>query len=143
MSRALFWPIEHPAQAAVLIMVLTVGLAAQLPGLQLDTSPESLMAVNDPARHHYEEFTRRFGSDVVALVVIKAEDIFTAPILRAVQRLSDALERLDDVTRVESLTTVRNIKGDADTLTTEPLVERTIPEEAEALRKMYRERYNQ
>jgi uncharacterized protein len=138
-NRLLFWPVTRPVQAATLVAVLTILLAAQIPRLELDTSPESLMAVNDPGRRHYDAFVRRFGSDVVALVVIKADDVFTAPVLRVVQRLSDALERLDHVTRVESLTTVRNIRGEGDTLTTEPLVDRAIPEEPTTLARIRRD----
>jgi hypothetical protein len=138
-TRLLFWPITRPLQAAGLVVLLTGLLAAQVPRLQFDTSPESLMSVNDSGRRYYDDFVRRFGSDVVALVVIKADDVFTAPVLRVVQRLSDALERLDYVTRVESLTTVRNIRGDGDTLTTEPLVDRAIPEEPAALARIRRD----
>jgi predicted RND superfamily exporter protein len=138
-NRLLFWPVTRPLQAAILVAVLTIVLAAQIPRLQLDTSPESLMVVNDPGRRQYDEFVRRFESDVVALVVIKADDVFTAPVLRVVQRLSDALERLDHVTRVESLTTVRNIRGEGDTLTTDLLVDRAIPEEPAALARIRRD----
>lgn len=136
MTRLLFWPLTHPWRALTLVAVVTLLFAWQMPRLQLDTSAESLMEVNDPERAYYDDFVRRFGSDVVTLVVIKADDVFTEPVLALVQRLSDALERLDDVLRVESLTTVRNIRGDADTLTTEPLVERHIPRDPARLARI-------
>jgi predicted RND superfamily exporter protein len=138
-TRLLFWPLEHPWRALGLVLITTILLGWQLPRLQVDTSVESLMEVNDPERAYYDDFLRRFGSDWITMVVIKADDVFTEPVLALVQRLSDTLERLDDVARVDSLTTVRNIRGEGDTLTTEPLVERRIPRDPARLAQIRRD----
>jgi len=121
------------------VLAMSLALALPIPRLQIDGSPDNLMVLHDPARPHYEDFVRRFGSDIVALVIVKADDVFAAPILRLVQRLSDALERLDDVVRVNSLTTVRNLRGEGDALTTSPLVERTIPTDPADLARIRRD----
>src|SRR5262249_4420550 len=75
-------------------------------------------------------------SDNLTLVLVQADDIFTAPALTAVKRLSDALERIDGVTRVESLTTVNNIRGEAGSLDTNPLVGREIPTDRAGLARI-------
>ena len=80
----------------------------------MDASAEGLMVAHDPARVLYEQVKRRFGSDNLTVVVVKADDVFTPTVLGVVQRLTDGLERVDGVTRVDSLTTVRNIKGRDD-----------------------------
>src|SRR5581483_5658756 len=78
-------------------------------------------------------------SDNLTVVLLKADDVFTPGVLTTVQRLSDALLRLDGVSRVESLTTVKNLRGDGDTLDTEPLVGATIPRDPATLARLRRD----
>jgi uncharacterized protein len=132
-SRLLLWVVDRPAIAAALLVGVTVILGSQVPRIEVDTSAESFMVEKDPARAFYEEAKRRFGSDNLTVVLVEAGDVFTAPALATVKRLSDALERLDGVTRVESLTTVNNIRGTDGTLSTEPLIGRDIPTAPAAL----------
>lgn len=138
-ARAALGSVNHPIRTGVAVVLLTLVFALQIPRLEVDGSNENLMAVNDPARGHYDLFVRAFGHDLVTLVVIKADDVFSEHVLRVIQRLSDALARHEDVSRVESLTTVQNIRGDADTLTTEPLVGATIPDDPRVLARIRRD----
>lgn len=134
--RVLLGSVDHPALAATLVALLTVVLATRLPKLEIDASADGLMVVNDPARRFYEETKRKFGSDTVAIVLVRAEDVFTPPVLGAVRRLSEAFERIEGVTRVDSLTTVRAIRGQGDFLDTDLLVAREIPAAPADLRRI-------
>ena len=122
MARLLLWTFERPWLSVAILLVLTALAAAAIPKLETDPSGEGLMVAHDPARKLYEQVKRRFGSDNLTVVVVKADDVLTPAVLRTVARLTEGLERLDGVTRVESLTTVRNIKADGDRLDTELLV---------------------
>ena len=112
-KRVLVWSIRRPAAAATLFALITTALAWQLPRLEIDASNEGLMLERDPARQYYEQAKATFGSDELTVVLVKG-DIFTAPVLALIQRLSEALERIDGVMRVDSLATVDNISA-ADT----------------------------
>jgi hydrophobe/amphiphile efflux-3 (HAE3) family protein len=148
MKRLLLWVIDHPVPAAGLIALLTVLFAIQIPpqdlldklgvqrvvapvrmskGLEIDTSAEGLMVEKDPARDYYEQVKQKFGSDSLTIVLVKADDVFAAPALQVIKRISDALERVEGVSRVESLTTVNNIKGEGDALNTDSLVGAVVP----------------
>jgi uncharacterized protein len=127
MRRPLLWIVDHPFPAGALLALVTLVLALQIPRLELDTSAEGLMVAKDPARGYYEQVKARFGSDTLTVVLVKAENVFTAPVLGAIRRISDRLDRLAGVTRVESLTTVKNVKGVDASLDVEPLVGATIP----------------
>ncbi|HET7343013.1 MAG TPA: MMPL family transporter [Methylomirabilota bacterium] len=122
MKRVALWTFDHPVASVVATLLVTLLLGLQIPRLKLDESAEGLMVRNDPSRAVYESAKQRFGSDNLTVVVIKADDVFGPAVLAVVRRLSDELAGLPDVTRVESLTTVKNIKGEDDTLNTEPLV---------------------
>lgn len=127
MRRLLLAVVDHPVVATLLVVAITAGFAAALPWLVVDTSAEGLMVRGDPARAFYDSAKKRFGNDTLSIVVIKADDVFTAPVLESVRRMTHALERMDLVSRVESLTTVKNVKGDGRSLDTAPLVPRTAP----------------
>ncbi|MGH7390320.1 MAG: efflux RND transporter permease subunit [Candidatus Rokuibacteriota bacterium] len=129
MKLLLLWFFDRPRLAAALLVALTAFFAWQLPRLEIDPSAEGLMLERDPAREFYEQVERRFGSDNLTVVLVKADDVFTPAVLGIVKRLTDGLERVEGATRVESLTSVRNIKGDGDTLDMEPLVGRAVPDD--------------
>jgi hypothetical protein len=127
MKRLQLWIIDHPALMSALIAALTAFFALQIPRLEIDSSSKGLMLEKDPARQYYDQFKQRFGSDIITVILVKADDIFTAPVLRVIKGLSESLERVEGVTRIESLTTVKNLKAEADFLNTEALVGDELP----------------
>jgi predicted RND superfamily exporter protein len=126
-KRLASWLVDYPLVTGGLLVLVTVVLGLQIPRLRIDESAEGLMVEHDPARQFYERVKERFGSDNLTIVLVKADDVFAPAVLEMVRRLSDGLERIEGVTRVDSLTTVRNIKGRDDVLDTEPLVPSPIP----------------
>jgi hypothetical protein len=139
MTRLSLWFFAHPWLAAILVAVPTLLFALQIPRLETDPSAEGLMVEHDPARKFYEVAKRRFGSDNLTAVAVKADDVFAPAVLGTVERLTHGLERLDGVTRVVSLTTVRNLRGEGDTLNTEPLVGTPVPSEPAAIARLRRD----
>ena len=136
MKHVLRWIADHPVVAVAVVVAATILLGLQLPRLRIDESSEGLMVQRDPARQFYEQAKQRFGSDNHTIVLIKADDVFTPAVLTSVKRLSDALGRLPSVSRVESLTTVKNLKGEGDALTTDPLIGDVVPESPDALARL-------
>ncbi|MGH7353488.1 MAG: MMPL family transporter [Candidatus Rokuibacteriota bacterium] len=137
MKRILLWLFEHPVASCAAVLAVTVLLGWQIPRLRIDDSAEGLTVVNDPARSVYELARKRFGSDNLTVVLVKADDVFAPAVLAVVRRLSDGLVRLPNVSRVESLTTVKNIRGEGDSLNTDLLIETLprTPEEVERIRR--------
>ena len=127
MTRALLWILDHPVTSCAAVLVVTLLLGWQIPRLRIDESAEGLMVQHDPGRAVHEKV--RFGNDNLTVVLVKADDVFAPDVLAVVKRLSDGLAALPAVTRVESLTTVKNIKSEGDALDTDPLVE-TLPRTA-------------
>ena len=130
------WIVANPIVSTAIILVITAFFALQLPRLEIDASAEGLMVQNDPARTYYEEIKKKFGSDNLTVVVIKAKDVFSQEVLQTIQRLSNTLQGSPGVSRVESLTTVNNIKGEGDFLNTDPLVGADVPGDSKKLGKI-------
>ena len=138
-TRVLVWSVRRPFPAAALFALITLGFALQLPRLEIDPSNEGLMLERDPARQHYEQVKATFGSDELTVVVLKADDVFAPAVLEATRRLSQALERIPGVTRVDSLSTVDNIAAHEDTLEIAPLLRDGAPTDAEAIARIRRQ----
>src|SRR5579885_3591846 len=136
MKRLMRWIADHPLLGLGLILAATAAFALQIPKLEVDTSAEGLMLEKDPSKAYYDKIKTKFGSDNLTIVLVKADDVFAAPVLQSLKRLSDAIERLPGVSRVESLTTVNNIKGEGDSLNTEPLVGARVPTDPARLAKI-------
>jgi hypothetical protein len=138
-KRLLLWVLDHPLLTGGLLVLPTVFFALLLPRLAIDPSAEGLMLEKDPARLYYEGIKERFGSDNLTVVLVKADDVFTPHVLGVIKRLSDGLEKIDGVSRVESLTTVKNIKGEGDSIDTEPLIGSVVPTDAAGLARVRRD----
>ncbi len=136
MKRLLLWVVDHPLLVGGLIALITLFLALELPKLEVEPSTSNFTVEKDPSRQYHDWFKKRFGSDTITIVVVKADDVFAPTVLRVIQRISDALEPIDEVTRVESLTTVRNIKGEGDSLAMEPLVAAAVPTDPSELARI-------
>ena len=124
----------------------------------LDMTIDSFIDQDDPAIAALNEFREQFGSDDSVFLVYRAldGDVFSAQSLRAAQALTRELEdwrqldpgnypeeidgepvileELDNIRRVQSLTTARVQSVDGDTLRSDRLVPEQLPESAEALR---------
>lgn len=132
-KRLLLCGVTRPVTAAVLFVVVTAFLALQVPRIEIDASNEGLMLEQDPARQYYEQVKSTFGSDELTVVMVKVDDVFAPHVLDLIHRLSEALERIEGVTRVDSLATVDNITADEDGLEIAPLLRSGVPSDPVAL----------
>lgn len=148
---------RHRRPILAVIILASMVMAWGTSRLSLDMSMESFIDPRDPAIQALNEFRSQFGSDDSVYLVYEARDgdIFSARSLRAVQSLTDALRnpqtldpgslpgtvngtrvdlsQLDDIRRVQSLTTLRVQRVDGDTLRSERLIPDQIPDDPETL----------
>ncbi len=115
-TRIFEFSIHRPRTIMVLMVVLTLVLAAQLPRFTVDTDPENMLSEDQPSRifHHQvkEDF---FLYDMVVVGVVNDKDpdgVFNPQTLARIHDLTREIEQIDGVVRQEimSLATVDNIK---------------------------------
>jgi len=111
MRKLLVGIARRPVLSLVLLAVMLALLSINLGKLQIDTSGRDLTPAGDPASEVLDRFRATFGSETLTLVILKAPrgDIFTPEGLRIVRDLTDELRRVDGVTEVRSLATVRGV----------------------------------
>ncbi|MEX2334343.1 MAG: MMPL family transporter, partial [Pseudohongiella sp.] len=139
---------------ALVCLLLLVGTALSVYSIatrtSLDMSIDSFLDQRDPAIEALNSFRTQFGSDDSVFLVYEARDgnVFSAESLRAVDELTDKLRNwrdlnaahynadlteLDQIRRVQSITTLRVQRVDGDTLQSDNLVPDPIPDSAAEL----------
>jgi len=91
-----------------ILVSLTLLVAAALRAgahLELDFTPQQLFEADDPDTAFLRELSETFGKeDNSILVLVHADDVFAPEVLEYVSALSDGLDALDDIDRVDSIT---------------------------------------
>ena len=103
--------LKHRA-AVVLFMIATTFLAAAgLPKLEVDTGVDSLIPAKDPSRLIYQQVMGEFGSDNKTIIYVKDDDLWTPEKLSILERLHHNVERIKNVTSVDSLFNLHTVHG--------------------------------
>ncbi|MFQ5415693.1 MAG: RND family transporter, partial [Myxococcota bacterium] len=124
------WPIIGSMIALALV------LGSQVPRLSIDTSTESFLCADDPARVVYMSFREQFGNDQRIVVALRPPRIFEAGFIATLHELHRALEdEVPYVADVVSLVNVRETRGEGDELIVRDLLE-GWPLDADGLRQV-------
>lgn len=116
----------------VLLLSLTAVAVYGMTKLRVDTSYDSFMSARDPNYPAYQRTIEEFGSDNTTIIYLRDHALFSAPRLRQIEQLVQALSTLDSVEHVDSLFNALNIKDQEGVLEVGPLMD-TTPEDPEVL----------
>lgn len=114
-KEVLQWIIRRPIVVILIITLITLFFASQIPHLSFKTSIYDLQIKNLPETARYEDFKKLFGSDEIIRVVVKCENVFDSLTFRKIEQLSEAAAEIDGVRRVISLPGIKkavDITGD-------------------------------
>lgn len=107
---------------ATVVLVHLVG-AALLLRLDLNNAPELYFPKDAPATVLERELRTEFPNDEILIGLFAGEGLYAAPVLAALDRVSERMERHPDVDRVFSVTRVDHVAGSADGFVVEPLID--------------------
>ncbi len=108
------------------ILLGAIALAPRADFTRIDNDITAWFSTADPVYQDYERFRREFGgtrSLIVALQADRADLLFSRETLRAIERISGDIERVDTVHRVSSLSTATIVEAVPDALDVRPLLE--------------------
>ncbi|TNF35430.1 MAG: Fis family transcriptional regulator, partial [Gammaproteobacteria bacterium] len=117
---------RHPWLIIFCWVAIVGGFSTQLGKITVETSAESFVHEDDPARIAYNHFRYQFGRDERILVMVESPsgDIFNLPFLNQLKALHEALEQeVPKVVAVDSLINARQTRGEADELIVEDFLE--------------------
>lgn len=98
--------VGHPKLTLLLWLGLSLATTPFVMALRVDTSTDSVLAREDPEWQRYQESQDLFGGDEIIVIALRGDAPYAPGVMREITRLSDELEQLDGVRRVDSLSTV-------------------------------------
>jgi uncharacterized protein len=134
-KRLFMLGLRYPAPVLFIVVVATLFSAMGMMRLEVDTSFDSLIPADDPDRVVYQRVMDEFGSDNKTIIYLRDAALWTPDSLAALDRLQRDLQGIRDITRVESLFSLRTVEGRQGRVEAHPLlsdVPRTVEEAARA-----------
>jgi hypothetical protein len=115
--------VKYPWLIISFFIIITVISAFQLQNIELDTAIKSLIPADMPSRIKIEEIETIFGGTDMVMVTIQADDILDLQVLQKIKYISDNLEKVREIDKVNSPFTLNNIEGKDNEL----IIETAIP----------------
>jgi predicted RND superfamily exporter protein len=114
---------RHPGRILVCFAVLALACASQLPKLHVDSTVDNLLLDDDESRIHNRAAKLEFSDDEVIVVGLDGGRPLDAALVREASALSKRLASVNGVEEVLDITTIEDIRGDADSLDASPLID--------------------
>jgi predicted RND superfamily exporter protein len=128
-SRVFESTLRHPLLTVSGMTLITLLSILALPKLMIDTGFQSLIPEYDKNKQVYQRVSQEFGSDKKNLVYVGDENLWQRDKLLRFEKLHHDLEKLYFVQRVESLASLRTIRGNGDAIKTIDLMPK-VPDSA-------------
>ncbi|MCC5888377.1 MAG: MMPL family transporter [Gammaproteobacteria bacterium] len=103
--------VRNQASTLFVLVLITLAAASGIGRLQVDTSFDSLIPANDPARAVYQRIANEFGSDNRTLIYVRDDALWTPEKLASLEALQRGLRQVPHVERVDGLFNLRTVEG--------------------------------
>ena len=114
--------VNRPVAVTLFMVAATLFAAAGIPKLEIDTGLDSLIPASDPSRLIYQQVMGEFGSDNKTIIYIKDDNLWTPEKLSILEGLHYDIERIDNVTSVDSLFNLYTIHGEDGKIESVPVL---------------------
>jgi predicted RND superfamily exporter protein len=102
LARAI-WRFRYPACAFILLGFFALAPLTNFTDLDNDIS--AWISTDDPVYQTYERFRDEFGGGRAFIIALRSDRLFTVGSLRFIRDVTEDIERIDHVQRVQSLST--------------------------------------
>lgn len=105
------WVVKNPWKILIILTVLTLAMATQIPRIRVETELGKALPPNLPVKRLYNEVGRKFPSKDVIFLALEAQNVFTPKVIEETDLISNRLVKIKGVYDVISPTTVSVIQG--------------------------------
>ena len=117
------WVVNWPWLWIVLFLSVTLGMATNLPRLEIDPEVKNQLPEDMPARLDIRQIEDVFGGTEMLMVVLESDNVLEGATLERAQRISEDLDALDEVDKVVGLFSLTDIRGEDGLMLVEDAVE--------------------
>lgn len=123
----------HKKLIVIVLSLLSLFFAYNVTKVSFDSSIDIWFLENDPNLLTYKKFLDRFGADEILLLGVFADEIFHPDTLKSLRDLTQKLEEAKHVHRVQSISNLRIIQADGDSIETSAFIKNLPKTEKEAM----------
>jgi uncharacterized protein len=129
--------VHHARFVIAATIVATVAFATTIAvcGIRFNGSPETL-ARHDETLAFFNETRQTFGDDRVIIAALTTDEVFTPDFLEKLDRLTRQLAAAPGVAETQSLTNIKAIRRDADTIVVENLLPSRLIHQSDASERL-------
>ena len=106
------WMVRHPILCLAANLAITVVLGYFALGIRIESSLSSVLPAGDPQIAYYAKVRETFGSDDVAVVGVRADNIFAPSTIEKIARVTDTIAKVKGVQSVLSITNAPDLAED-------------------------------
>ncbi|AOE50269.1 efflux RND transporter permease subunit [Kangiella sediminilitoris] len=104
--------LDHPLISLIVVILLTVLAASQLPKFRLDASGESLVLENDKSLTYYRQVNEQYGSDDFLIITWQPnKGLMSDESIQGLKNLTEELKSVQTVSNINSILNVPLLKG--------------------------------
>lgn len=104
--------LNHPLISLIVVILLTVLAASQLPKFRLDASGESLVLENDKSLSYYRQVNKQYGSDDFLIITWQPnKGLMSDESIKGLQQLTGELQEVQTVSNINSILNVPLLQG--------------------------------
>src|SRR5262245_28019518 len=112
MSSFARWMVRRPLVVIAANLLVTAVLGFYALQIRVESSVASVLPVGDPEIEYYARIREMFGSDDIAIVGVRADDLFAGSTLKKIARVSDELATIQGVKQVWSISNTTDLTED-------------------------------
>ena len=110
------------------IFILTLAISTVLPRIRIASSLDVFFDKSGRLYKNFTSWSKQFGSDDRIIIAWRDEDLFTKKGLERIRYVTQALEKMDFIEKVQSLSNLSDIWGQGEDFYAEPLLEGNLDE---------------
>lgn len=114
--------VNYPWLIIFIFILITAAAAFQLPEIEVDTAIKSLIPTEMPSLSRIEAIESIFGGTEIVMITVEADDVLESSVLKKVEYISNNLEKIKEIDKVNSPFTLNNIEGKNNQLIIETAV---------------------
>jgi len=113
------------------VIVLTIIFGYSALDIGIDTDVKEMFPEGHPALENFDRVSEDYGGVEYIFIMFSDDDVITPGTLSNIEQMTEQLKELEDISEVNSITNIEEVRGDGLTIEVEEYIERIPEKEAE------------